>query len=218
MRKIALRGLLGQKRGALLLWSVVTLAFLFLCVSTTLITSLQKTDEDQRVATYGSWQVMAATGSQAQAQRYAALAGEQGLAAALPMVNVAGTDYFSGGNVFYLTTCSPALEQLAQLSLREGRWPAADGEVVLEYAQLSALGLSLGDSFTVTSELVFSEHEDSIQRHAALLAQAQELRERIADLDAREPADMMSAQYERWAARHEALEDALDDILDLLDE
>ena len=27
--------------------------------------------------------------------------------------------------------------------------------------------------------------------------------------DAREPADMMSAQYERWAARHEALEDAL---------
>lgn len=47
---------------------------------------------------------------------------------------------------------------------------------------------------------------------------AQELRERIADLDAREPADMMSAQYERWAARHEALEDALDDILDLLDE
>ncbi len=174
MRKIALRGLLGQKRGALLLWSVVTLAFLFLCVSTTLITSLQKTDEDQRVATYGSWQVMAATGSQAQAQRYAALAGEQGLAAALPMVNVAGTDYFSGGNVFYLTTCSPALEQLAQLSLREGRWPAADGEVVLEYAQLSALGLSLGDSFTVTSELVFSEHEDSIQRHAALLAQAQQ--------------------------------------------
>ena len=157
MRKIALRGLLGQKRGALLLWSVVTLAFLFLCVSTTLITSLQKTDEDQRVATYGSWQVMAATGSQAQAQRYAALAGEQGLAAALPMVNVAGTDYFSGGNVFYLTTCSSALEQLAQLSLREGRWPAADGEVVLEYAQLSALGLSLGDSFTVTSEVVVAE-------------------------------------------------------------
>ena len=56
------------------------------------------------------------------------------------------------------------------------------------------------------------------QTAEALLAQAQELRERIADLDAREPADMMSAQYERWAARHEALEDALDDILDLLDE
>ena len=52
----------------------------------------------------------------------------------------------------------------------------------------------------------------------ALLAQVQQLREKIADLDAREPADMMSPQYERWGARHEALEDALDDILELLDE
>lgn len=52
----------------------------------------------------------------------------------------------------------------------------------------------------------------------ALLTREQELRAQIADLDAREPADMMSAQYERWGARHEALEDALDDILDLLDE
>ena len=60
MRKIALRGLLGQKRAAMLLWSVVALAFLFLVLSTTLITSLQETDARQRVATYGSWQVMAA--------------------------------------------------------------------------------------------------------------------------------------------------------------
>ena len=62
------------------------------------------------------------------------------------------------------------------------------------------------------------EEDPQTLSREALLAQAQELRERIADLDAREPADMMSAQYERWAARHEALEDALDDILDLLDE
>ena len=52
----------------------------------------------------------------------------------------------------------------------------------------------------------------------ALLTREQELRAQIADLDAREPADMMSAQYERWGARHEAREDALDDILELLDE
>ena len=62
------------------------------------------------------------------------------------------------------------------------------------------------------------EEDPQTLSREALLAQAQELRERIADLDAREPADMMSAQYERWSARHEALEDALDDILDLLDE
>mgnify|MGYP003227615989 CR=1 FL=1 len=53
------------------------------------------------------------------------------------------------------------------------------------------------------------EEDPQTLSRETLLAQAQELRE---------PADMMSAQYERWAARHEALEDALDDILDLLDE
>ena len=58
MRKIALRGLIGQKRNTLLLWSVVVLAFLFLVLSTTLITSLQETDEQQRNNTYGSWQIM----------------------------------------------------------------------------------------------------------------------------------------------------------------
>ena len=51
-----------------------------------------------------------------------------------------------------------------------------------------------------------------------LLALAQELREKLAALDAREPEDMMSKAYERWGARHEALEDELDDLLDLLDE
>ena len=48
----------------------------------------------------------------------------------------------------------------------------------------------------------------------ALLALAQELREKLAELDAREPEDMMSRAYERWGERHEALEDELDDLLD----
>ena len=43
------------------------------------------------------------------------------------------------------------------------------------------------------------------------------LREKLAALDAREPEDMMSKAYERWGERHEALEDELDDLLDLLD-
>ena len=50
-----------------------------------------------------------------------------------------------------------------------------------------------------------------------LLALAQELREKLAALDAREPEDIMSKAYERWGERHEALEDELDDLLDLLD-
>ena len=50
----------------------------------------------------------------------------------------------------------------------------------------------------------------------ALLALAQSC-VKSSELDAREPEDMMSKAYERWGERHEALEDELDDLLDLLD-
>ena len=50
----------------------------------------------------------------------------------------------------------------------------------------------------------------------ALLALAQELREKLGP-ELYEPEDMMSKAYERWGERHEALEDELDDLLDLLD-
>ena len=52
----------------------------------------------------------------------------------------------------------------------------------------------------------------------SFLARVQALREKLAELDACEPEDMMSKAYERWGERHEALEDELDDLLDLLDE
>ena len=53
--------------------------------------------------------------------------------------------------------------------------------------------------------------------NADLLAQKAALEEKIAQLDAREPEDMESEEYEAWADEHEELEDLLDDILDQLD-
>lgn len=50
-----------------------------------------------------------------------------------------------------------------------------------------------------------------------LLAQKAALEDKIAQLDAREPANMESEEYEAWADEHEELEDLLDEILDLLD-
>lgn len=45
-----------------------------------------------------------------------------------------------------------------------------------------------------------------------------DLRERISQLDAVEPEDMESEEYEVWGSRHEELEDLADELLDLLDE
>ena len=50
-----------------------------------------------------------------------------------------------------------------------------------------------------------------------LLARVQELHEKLAELEARESEDMTSAAYDHWAERHEALEDELDDLMELLD-
>ena len=61
------------------------------------------------------------------------------------------------------------------------------------------------------------EPEPEALSREALLPLGQGLREKLAELDAREPEDMMSKAYERWGERHEALEDELDDLLDLLD-
>ena len=51
-----------------------------------------------------------------------------------------------------------------------------------------------------------------------LQACLKEVRERIADLDEREPADMNSEEYEAWGDRHEELEDLADEITDRLEE
>ena len=51
-----------------------------------------------------------------------------------------------------------------------------------------------------------------------LEAYLQQLRERFAELDRKEPRNMMSEAYEAWGELHEELEDMVDEVLDLLDD
>ena len=51
-----------------------------------------------------------------------------------------------------------------------------------------------------------------------LEAYREELEEKIAQLDAIEPADEESDKYDDWADQHEDLEDLLDEVEDRLDE
>ena len=51
-----------------------------------------------------------------------------------------------------------------------------------------------------------------------LLAQLNDLRTMLDELDMQEPDDMNSDEYELWGQAHEDLEDQIDDILDALDE
>lgn len=157
MRKIALQGLMGRKRDTALLWVVVLLAFLFLVLSTILITSLQKTDQAQRLDTYGRWQVMAAGLSVSEANT---LASQAHGALVVPLIPASGARIFDGDNEYYLTPYSPELASTASLHLKEGRWPQARNEIVLEYARMTSLGLQVGDTFTVLSHLQLPLTED----------------------------------------------------------
>ena len=177
MRKIALRGLIGQKRNTLLLWSVVALAFLFLVLSTTLITSLNKTDEEQRRSTYGCWQIMVSdselTGVNLSEETekivltddiISGLTSLSESSVVLPMVSVSGIDYFSGDNEYYITPFSEEFVKLGNLSLKEGKWPSEKNEIALEYARLSSLNLKLGDSFTVISQVNIPGNDEYLAR------------------------------------------------------
>lgn len=63
----------------------------------------------------------------------------------------------------------------------------------------------------------FAPDIETIDREE-LKACLQEVRERIADLDEREPGDMESEEYEAWGDRHEELEDLADELMERLEE
>lgn len=51
-----------------------------------------------------------------------------------------------------------------------------------------------------------------------LEAYLEELEKALASLDAREPAEVESEEYDDWAEEHEDLEDLMDEVQDRLDE
>lgn len=68
----------------------------------------------------------------------------------------------------------------------------------------------------------FSEYQEEPELESMSRAELEEylrqVRERIAQLDEEEPADMNSEAYETWGDAHEDLEDLADEIVDRLEE
>ena len=68
------------------------------------------------------------------------------------------------------------------------------------------------------SNLFSDEPDPDLMDKEGLLAYLEQLRCRIEELDAAEPKNMASEEYEEWGDLHEELEDLVDDILDRLEE
>lgn len=81
--------------------------------------------------------------------------------------------------------------------------------------------IKIGDSVSIKFTVKKSEHEDpEIDGMTVdeLEAYKVELEEKIDRMDANEPVDEESDEFEEWAAQHEDLEDLLDEVEDRLDE
>ena len=68
----------------------------------------------------------------------------------------------------------------------------------------------------------FPQEEEYLDPEEMTVPELEELLEdlnaQLAELDAREPKSKSGDDFEAWAEEHEDLEDAIDEILDILDE
>lgn len=131
--KLARSGMKGRKRDTRILLIVLTLSFIFTTISTILISSMEYTDEFQKKQIYAEWQ--------------AALfnADEQTAEAVKASFDTVGVSRVIGQNQTFgiVGTMDEGFKELANLSLVEGRYPEAPGEVVIETNQIgSATGFA----------------------------------------------------------------------------
>ena len=68
------------------------------------------------------------------------------------------------------------------------------------------------------AEILHFEDDFASLNREELRSRLEAVRLRIAELDAQEPEDMGSGEYEVWGDRHEELEDMADELMELLDE
>jgi len=68
------------------------------------------------------------------------------------------------------------------------------------------------------SKFLSEEPDLDLMDKEALLVFLEQLRGQIEELNAAEPKNMASEEYEEWGDLHEELEDIVDDILDRLED
>lgn len=154
--KLARSGMKGRKRDTRILLIVLTLSFIFTTISTILISSMEYTDEFQKKQIYAEWQ--------------AALfnADEQAAETIRSNFDTVGVSRIIGQNQSFgiVGTMDEDFKELANLSLVEGRYPEAPGEVLLETNQIGGAtgSLGVGDSllsiFKLTDD---SNHNTSLE-------------------------------------------------------
>lgn len=139
---IVVRGLWGRKRDSLTLSSVLVLSFLFLTLSSVLLSSVAHTSQLRREALYGGWQVMYyGAGDEA-----AAACAENAEMAQIRLVG--NTD-----NGRKIGSIDASVFEMGNFTLLEGRLPEAENEILLVQGRIE-------DAPAVGGEILISYQYD----------------------------------------------------------
>ena len=143
-REIAVNGLKGRRRMFLLLVLVLAFTFLFLVAALLLESSMTQTRQSQRQKLYGTWH----------AAYLGADADTSGRLLEEPAVTAAAISEILGKDIWAGTVGSfqPALAEIGNLHMVQGRYPEASNEVLIESHVADALGLKepVGSALNLT--------------------------------------------------------------------
>lgn len=118
--RIALHGLRGRKRDTMILGSILFLAFLFLSLSSVLLSSFAETAQLRRQALHGNWQVLYYGADRVAEERCAGLAD-------CGVIEIVGTTKDNR----LIGAIDETVRSIGALQLVEGRLPAGEDEIVL---------------------------------------------------------------------------------------
>ena len=118
--RMVIHGLWGRKRDTFILGSIILLSFLFLTLSSILLSSFTENADLQRWTLHGKWQILY-YGAEKSAEEQCAAYADCGA------IEIVGT--ISGGHL--IGTIDETVQSIGCLQLAEGRLPQGEDEIVL---------------------------------------------------------------------------------------
>lgn len=158
--RLAAQGLKRKRKSSLLLFAVLCLSFAFAVVSLSVTSSMEATNQNFRLETYGLWERAIVNG----------LPGDESFLQGQPWLDGLGVSRHGGElmgpqNSVRFGTVDEGFIALGNLGLQDGRWPETENEIALEANALSTLGYDyeLGQEITVKTRLpVLYAPEDAV--------------------------------------------------------
>ncbi len=145
---LAVQRIKGTKRNSVLLGIILLCSFAFTVVTLGITDSLNETNYQYRLDTYGSWKTAV----------YNSTKEDREVLEKNPLSKQVGTllSYGNIGGSDTIGTLDDALIEVGNLELLEGRFPEKSGEIVMEASLLS----SLGYDYELNQQIVISFQKD----------------------------------------------------------